>query len=668
MPQRIDVPGMGVVEFPDGMSDDQISAAIKSNLPQDSLAGDVAKSAGIGLAHGTISLAGLPGDARSLASNATDWVGGKLGASPEGIAQFKAAARMVAPSTLVNAPTSSDLQKGVEKQTGAFYEPKTAAGRYTKSIAEFAPGLALGGGGGVVRNAVRYAVAPGIASQAAEDVSKGTGYEPYARVGGALLGGGAASVASRPGAPARVMSEAMGGTVTEQAVNAAAQLRNDAAARGITLTWPEAIQQVTGGATKLADVQRVAEGSQAGGAILRPVMAQRAGQVDQAVQQNLNRVAAPGADPFMVGPRAAEAATNTLEDVQAAINRHTRPLYQAAELERVPAAIVNEPAYQHVLGEIRRDPIMGPQFAHMPDNGVGIADEVQKRLRDMGGAAQRAGENYRGSVINTAAADTRNAGTRASPDYAYALAEQARLRGQHLEPLQQGPLGRAAEAQTTEGAVNALLPNSPLPGSIPQTGQAFRAIGARNPDAASNVVRQKMEGTYNQAGKDLQGGANEWGGANYAARLFGNPQARENVRTAITETAGPAATADTDALMRALQATGRRQHAGSQTEFNRLMTGALESGGAVGEALSGAAGKFNPLAALRDRYQQFRYGANTDALARALLDATPAQVTRMSQAAAGNDGVTRALALALFGYDGARREPLRITVSPQPNN
>lgn len=33
MPQQIEVPGMGVVEFPDGMNDDQIAAAIKSNMP-----------------------------------------------------------------------------------------------------------------------------------------------------------------------------------------------------------------------------------------------------------------------------------------------------------------------------------------------------------------------------------------------------------------------------------------------------------------------------------------------------------------------------------------------------------------------------------------------------------------------------------------------------------
>lgn len=36
MPQQIEVPGMGVIEFPDGMTDDQISAAIKQNMPKQS--------------------------------------------------------------------------------------------------------------------------------------------------------------------------------------------------------------------------------------------------------------------------------------------------------------------------------------------------------------------------------------------------------------------------------------------------------------------------------------------------------------------------------------------------------------------------------------------------------------------------------------------------------
>lgn len=40
MPQRIEVPGMGVVEFPDGMTDEAIASAIKANMPRDKFAPD----------------------------------------------------------------------------------------------------------------------------------------------------------------------------------------------------------------------------------------------------------------------------------------------------------------------------------------------------------------------------------------------------------------------------------------------------------------------------------------------------------------------------------------------------------------------------------------------------------------------------------------------------
>lgn len=52
MPQQIDVPGHGVVEFPDGMTDDQIVSAIKANPPSQSW-GDVAQSAASNLIPST---------------------------------------------------------------------------------------------------------------------------------------------------------------------------------------------------------------------------------------------------------------------------------------------------------------------------------------------------------------------------------------------------------------------------------------------------------------------------------------------------------------------------------------------------------------------------------------------------------------------------------------
>jgi hypothetical protein len=56
MPQHIDVPGMGIVEFPDGMSDSQISSAIQANMPkQPSFADgviDSVKNIGMGALNG----------------------------------------------------------------------------------------------------------------------------------------------------------------------------------------------------------------------------------------------------------------------------------------------------------------------------------------------------------------------------------------------------------------------------------------------------------------------------------------------------------------------------------------------------------------------------------------------------------------------------------------
>lgn len=57
MVQRIEVPGMGVVEFPDGMTDNQIAAAIKANMPAEKPARGIAGAIG-DLAAGAVRGAG----------------------------------------------------------------------------------------------------------------------------------------------------------------------------------------------------------------------------------------------------------------------------------------------------------------------------------------------------------------------------------------------------------------------------------------------------------------------------------------------------------------------------------------------------------------------------------------------------------------------------------
>ena len=199
MPQHIDVPGMGIVEFPDGMSDDAISTAIKSNLAaQPSTAEDVAKSGGIGLAKGGINLAGMSGDLANLlalgSKKAGDYIGEKLGAGPS--------PEVAAPVL----PTSEGIKKAVEEKTGEFYKPQTRAGKYSETVGEFLPASLLGPGGTLAK--LGTGVAAGLGSEGAGQLTEGTKAEPYARIAGALAGGMAPTALGRavtplPTSPAR---------------------------------------------------------------------------------------------------------------------------------------------------------------------------------------------------------------------------------------------------------------------------------------------------------------------------------------------------------------------------------------------------------------------------------------------------------------------------------
>lgn len=160
---------------------------------------DVAKSAGIGLVKGGIGLLGMGGDVRDLAASGAGKIGDMFGADHE-----KSAAAMkyvlshlpiVGP--VLSGPGSADIQKGIEGVTGDFYKPKTTAGEYAQTLGEFAP-AALAGPGGVARRVATQVVAPALASETAGQATKGTEAEPYARVAGAVAGGGLSALHRAP--------------------------------------------------------------------------------------------------------------------------------------------------------------------------------------------------------------------------------------------------------------------------------------------------------------------------------------------------------------------------------------------------------------------------------------------------------------------------------------
>lgn len=151
------------------------------------VAGDVAKSAGIGVVQGGIGLATLPGNLEALGRTGINAAAGMVGAQPP-----------VSGETFL--PTYNDWKGSIEKRTGEFYKPKTTVGEYARTIGEFAP-MAVGGPASLGARAAAVAL-PAVVSETAGQATKGTSLEPWARFGGALLGGRLPNTAARAVTPA----------------------------------------------------------------------------------------------------------------------------------------------------------------------------------------------------------------------------------------------------------------------------------------------------------------------------------------------------------------------------------------------------------------------------------------------------------------------------------
>jgi len=163
---------------------------------------DMLKSGATGVVQGAIGLATMPQDlGRWLGKNAVYGMERLMGSSPE-----EAQARIDRADNVqsrlggwptLTPPSYDDVISGIESKFGPMYKPKTVPGEYSNTVGQFAAG-ALAGPGGVARKAA-LTVVPGVVSEAAGQATKGSEFEPYARIGGALLGGVAASAGSKAG-------------------------------------------------------------------------------------------------------------------------------------------------------------------------------------------------------------------------------------------------------------------------------------------------------------------------------------------------------------------------------------------------------------------------------------------------------------------------------------
>ncbi len=194
MPQRIEVPGMGIVEFPDGMTDAQIAEAIQANAPETG-AQKLAKETGIGEAMMVAAgrktdsiLDGIvqmylkaTGDTKALSGLATNVADKESAYGP--LRTARPFATGVGESlTALAVPGGASSYAGAAA-AGALPELLsygTLQDRASKGAVGAAGGMAGRAIGGAMTNVLKPAGVGVNANQAAVDAAKRIGFKPMA--------------------------------------------------------------------------------------------------------------------------------------------------------------------------------------------------------------------------------------------------------------------------------------------------------------------------------------------------------------------------------------------------------------------------------------------------------------------------------------------------------
>jgi len=475
----------------------------------------------------------------------------------------------------------------------------------------------------------------------------------------------------RSGVAQNMIREAVG-DVTPQQINAAEQLFQRAQQTGQPISRAEALQSVTNGSTGIGDLQHTVEGM--GG--MRPFYAQRPAQNEVAARTAFSGLAPQSADPSQLWPALGNNAERIVMDVRQAINRATRPMYDAAEQNLVPrqvhAAMMSDPLFAQTVDMIRRDPALNATVRAASDRSVRMYDEVAKQLETRSGNTGQplnpqhnqtvsAVTGNLGSDVKDIAVAADRAAVNGPSSYEAALANQTRLRQQYLQPLMNGPLGKlAGRDTTTRKAIATLFPENPLPGSADVVGNAVRALVNRNPMAARQLVRTHAEMTFNEATQRLASGPNQSGGAKFAAILRGNPDQSANLEAAVRALPnGNQVWPGFNRFLEILEAQQFRQATGSRTAFKIPGVEDLKGGGIANNAAQiVASGGFKWPQKAMQAIQNWNVGRNMDELSRLLTDPTAANQFRAIATAprGSNKALALAARLSVMANSGARVE------------
>lgn len=609
-------------------------------------------------------LIGLPQNLAAFGDKSIAYIGEKLGASPEQVANGLKMLNRTAPGKQVLSmiPNLGDLSKEgwdeiAKAVTGKpFYEPKTGAGR----VVDTAGQVLVSGPGSMLQKGIAGASA-GVSGEGARLLTD----NPVLIGVATILGAGAASLPFiLRSVPAENINAALQG-VTEAHLKRAQALMDDATKMGTPITGAEALAQVVG-RNKLQDIQRVIEGSKESSTIMEKTMNARPGANRAAFESQADQVSARSAAPAETPVKMQEAGSAAITQARKAGNAAASPSYDAASKQAIPASEWNtlsqDPAVQKALATVKNDPIWG--VTNEAEGSIRWLDAAKRwiddELRDAKPSVSRIWEGANTKI--KAAADA------ASPDYAQARSIVADNRQNVVRPLENSPVGDIARTgagrdmprPSGESMMKAqseiLMPQSPRALDPKAIRDTVMTLNKQDPAAASQWTRQNIEAIFNESTQNNVAGANQWGGAKFASQIAGNPAQRANLQALVESTSGKRAWAGFERMLEVFEAQGKRLAPGSNTARD-LQTAENLAATGLGGAPAAAASPLRMGTIVYDWYQNFRYGKNTAEMANILTD--PKSIDLMRQLARETPTSAKATALTaqiVSGSAGARQQ------------
>lgn len=508
-------------------------------------------AAATGVAKGTGDLLGLPGDIISLLRTPMDkgfqWALTKTLAKLGVMTDEQAERLRTLGDDTRHGGGTTDMNAAIESVVGGYHQAGNEAERATENIARFVPGGALGASEGqVIKGLATYGLLPGVTSEVAGQVTKGTALEPVARLAGALAPAGAVAgwragqTVTRPlFKPQAVAEEAAGTALRESATSKAtleagideaisartipgrapmttAQELNDpgvlALERSVSRSSPEAVGDF--------QAQRTAQND----AITNAIKSVAPDITDAQIAAAHQSVAAElgglggGAQPEAVGKAVRSVLQTGKDEAVTARSTVVDPLYEAAR--NSTAAVDTAPVLGHIDGLLKtekgaiksaiekaRGNLM---VGGAPDTSVAGLMASRKAINSQISKARMAGDKETVRVL-MGINEKLDGALATAPEVGAANAEFSRL-SKPVEPFERGGAGSALERDRFNKRYD--MPNSEVPsqffgkgpGTVEATDELINTIGRPAAQAAlrDTIAEDVLRSAVDASGKVVQ--------------------------------------------------------------------------------------------------------------------------------------------------------------------